>query len=235
MHRLHARRTLAWVGVAIGVAAAFVALPPVQARSPIWPVVIGLVALAIGIGSWLRGERKVGGYAVAAGMFGFLTGYLATRSSIGHLEAVVVWGALLASTLRFATPLVFASLGGLFSERSGVVNIGLEGMMLIGAFFAVWGADVTGAWTLGLLIGMLAGGVTALVYAFFAVTLRSDQIVGGTAITGGPGSPLRSGALRWSELCRRASRGRRDRLSRTRASSRTSRAAPTARAQYSSG
>ena len=182
MHRLHARRTLAWVGVAIGVAAAFVVLPPVQARSPIWPVVIGLVALAIGIGSWLRGERKVGGYAVAAGMFGFLIGYLATRSSIGHLEAVVVWGALLASTLRFATPLVFASLGGLFSERSGVINIGLEGMMLIGAFFAVWGADVTGAWTLGLLIGKLAGGVTALVYAFFAVTLRSDQIVGGTAI-----------------------------------------------------
>jgi general nucleoside transport system permease protein len=70
----------------------------------------------------------------------------------------------------------------MFSERSGVVNIGLEGMMLMGAFFAAWGADVTNSWVLGILIGSGFGGLLALVHAFFAIHLRADQIVGGTAI-----------------------------------------------------
>src|SRR5206468_3370576 len=87
-----------------------------------------------------------------------------------------------ASMLRYATPLIFASIGGMFSERSGVVNIGLEGMMLMGAFFGIWGADATSSWVLGVLIGVLAGGALALVHAFFAIHLRADQIVGGTAI-----------------------------------------------------
>jgi general nucleoside transport system permease protein len=175
-------RAVAWAGVLVGVAATLVALPPVGVRSPVAPVVIGLFALTIGIGSWLRGERRIGGYAIAAGVLGLLIGYLATRSSTENLEAVVVWGALFAATLRYATPLVFASLGGLFSERSGVVNIGLEGMMLMGAFFAVWGADVTGSWALGLLIGIGSGALMGLLHAFFSVSLRADQIVGGTAI-----------------------------------------------------
>jgi simple sugar transport system permease protein len=70
----------------------------------------------------------------------------------------------------------------MFSERSGVVNIGLEGMMLMGAFWGVYGADKTGSWAGGLLIAMLAGGLMALVHAFFAIHLRADQIVGGTAV-----------------------------------------------------
>jgi simple sugar transport system permease protein len=175
-------RAVAWIGVLIGVIAALSALPPWTVRSPFVPVVIGLFALTIGIGSWIRGERRVGGYAIAAGVIGLLIGYLATRSSVGNLETVVVWGALFGAALRYATPLLFASLGGLFSERSGVVNIGLEGMMLTGAFFAIWGADVTGNWVTGLAIGILSGGVFGLLHAFFSITLRADQIVGGTAI-----------------------------------------------------
>jgi general nucleoside transport system permease protein len=176
------KRILAWAAVGLGLVAAFVALPPLEIRTPVAPIVIGLVALTIGIGSWLRGERRIGAYGIAAGVAGLAIGVLATRSSIEHLEGAVVWGALLAAMLRYATPLAFASLGGLFSERSGVVNIGLEGMMLTGAFFAIWGADITDSWQLGLAIAIVAGGMMALLHAFFSITLRADQIVGGTAI-----------------------------------------------------
>jgi ABC-type uncharacterized transport system permease subunit len=176
------RRSLAGLGVAVGIVAALLMLPPITLRSPIVPIVLGLVAVTIGIGSWIRGERRIGGYAIAAGVVGLAIGVLATRSSVENLDAVVVWGALIGATLRYATPLLFAALGGLFSERSGVVNIGLEGMMLTGAFFAIWGADVTGTWTLGLAIGIGSGALFGLLHAFFSITLRADQIVGGTAI-----------------------------------------------------
>jgi len=89
---------------------------------------------------------------------------------------------LLTATLRMSTPLILAAMGGLISERSGVMNIALEGLMLLGAFFAVAGTYWTGSPWLGLLIGVLAAMVGGLIHAIWCVTLRGDQIVAGTAI-----------------------------------------------------
>ncbi|MGH3142458.1 MAG: ABC transporter permease, partial [Gaiellales bacterium] len=85
-------------------------------------------------------------------------------------------------TFRAATPLTFAALGGIFSERSGVVNIGLEGMLLMGAFFGFLGADKLGDWRWGILAGIVAGAALALVHAFISIHLRADQIVSGFAV-----------------------------------------------------
>jgi general nucleoside transport system permease protein len=175
-------RSVAWAGIGIGVAAAWVSLPPLTTRNAVASILLGLVAVALGVGAILQDERRMGAFAVASGILGAGIGYLATQSGIGNLEVVVVWSALFASMLRYATPLIFASIGGLFSERSGVVNIGLEGMMLMGAFFGIMTADKLESWWLGLACGILSGGALALIHAFFSIHLRADQIVGGTAI-----------------------------------------------------
>jgi general nucleoside transport system permease protein len=91
-------------------------------------------------------------------------------------------GPILQSTVRNATPLVFAALGGLFSERSGVVNIGLEGLMLIAAFAGVAGAHFSGSALVGLGTALAAGLLFALIHALMCVTFEADQIISGTAI-----------------------------------------------------
>jgi general nucleoside transport system permease protein len=180
--RTRSARRIGFAGIGLGALAFWLALPPVHTRTPYVSISVGILAAAAGIWAANHGERRVGWGAVAAALIGITGGLLATQSSVGNLEIVVVWSALLSATLRSATPLVFAAMGGMFSERSGVVNIGLEGMMLMGAFFGAWGADKTDSWEGGLVIAMAAGGALALVHAFFAIQLRADQIVGGTAI-----------------------------------------------------
>jgi len=171
-----------WSGVALGILAFWLALPPLMVRTPAPSLVIAACGAALGIWTLREGKRRLGWGAVAAALFGAIGAIAATQSGEANLDRVVVWSALAAAMLRFATPLIFAALGGVVSERAGVVNIGLEGMMLVGAFFGIYGADVLDGWIGGLLLGMLAGGVLALLHAFFAVTLRADQIVSGFAI-----------------------------------------------------
>ena len=176
-------RVLAWVGIAFGLIAFWVALPPLKVRTEWIPPVIGLFGITCGINVLIRGHaRRLAWFAIVISVLGIGLGYLATRSSEGHLDQVIVWSALTAAMLRYATPLAFAAMGGIFSERSGVVNIGLEGMMLSGAFFGILGADKFNSWELGLLCAALSGAAFALIHAYFAIQLRADQIVGGTAI-----------------------------------------------------
>ena len=91
-------------------------------------------------------------------------------------------GSVLASAIRYATPLVLAALGGLFSERSGVVNIGLEGLMLISAFTGVVGAYFSGNVLVGVLFALAGGLVFSLIHAVMCVTFEADQIISGVAI-----------------------------------------------------
>lgn len=90
--------------------------------------------------------------------------------------------ALLAAGVRLATPLIYASLGNILSERAGVLNIGLEGMMVAGVFGAYLGALVSMTPWGGAFGGMLAGAVIGFLYAVMVVHFRADQVVIGTGI-----------------------------------------------------
>lgn len=89
---------------------------------------------------------------------------------------------LLTSAIRLATPLLLAALAGVYSERSGVVNIALEGIMISGAFFSVWFTHMTGNAWIGVLAGILFGVATAAMLAVLAINLKGNQVIAGTAI-----------------------------------------------------
>jgi general nucleoside transport system permease protein len=90
--------------------------------------------------------------------------------------------ALIASTIRLSTPLILAALGGLYSERGGVINIALEGMMLAGAFTAAAVTVFTHSPWAGLLAAVIAGLMVAALHAVVTINFRADQVVSGAAI-----------------------------------------------------
>jgi general nucleoside transport system permease protein len=90
---------------------------------------------------------------------------------------------VLASAVVYGTPLLYAALGELLAERAGVLNLGVEGMMLVGAVMGFWAVQRTGSLLLAILVAAIAGGAMALIHAFLVVTLRANQIVSGLALT----------------------------------------------------
>ncbi len=107
------------------------------------------------------------------------------------LIGVVIWQyaqnaqiteAVIASTIRQSTPLVLGALCGLLGERSAVINIGIEGQMLLGAFVGFLANVWTGNLFLSVLAAVLVGAIMGLLLAYMSVTLKMDQIIGGTVI-----------------------------------------------------
>ena len=169
-------------GVVLGALAWVITIPPIGVRGIVPSIV--LAALAVGAGAWsaARGERKLGIEAILLAVVAVAGAAASANSSAATLKSVFTWSALVAATLRYATPLVFGALGGVISERSGVINVGLEGEMLMGCFWGIYGADLLHSWVWGLLVGMVAGGLLGLLHGFFSVQLRANQIVSGFGI-----------------------------------------------------
>jgi ABC-type uncharacterized transport system permease subunit len=98
------------------------------------------------------------------------------------MSTLIIIGTILSNTLLYATPLIFAALGGVFSERSGVVNIGLEGLMTIGAFSAAVTTIDSGSPWLGLVVALVAGAIFAIPHAIASISFQADQVVSGVAL-----------------------------------------------------
>ncbi len=107
---------------------------------------------------------------------------LVTAVAISYASNAIVTQAVLSSMLRQSTPLVLGAMCGLLGERSGVINIGIEGQMLLSAFMGFMVSVWTGSPAMGVAAGLLTGALLGLLLAFMSVTLKIDQIIGGTVI-----------------------------------------------------
>ena len=180
--RFASPKAIGIAGLVLAVLTWVIALPPALVRSPIPSIILAIASVAAGWIAAAGGERRLGFTDIGLAIIAVIGGIAMTRAGVGHLRNVFVWSALVAAMLRYATPLLFAALGGIISERSGVINIGLEGMMLMGCYYGIYGSDVLGSWALGLAVAAAAGGLLAAVHAVFSIHLRANQVVSGTGI-----------------------------------------------------
>jgi simple sugar transport system permease protein len=109
-------------------------------------------------------------------------GFVFPGTTAGRVADVTFRAGTLSSTLRLSVPIALAALGGIFSEKSGVINIGLEGLLIISAFSAVYAVDITDSLWVGFASGVFASTLLALLFAVVCIEFRADQIIAGLAV-----------------------------------------------------
>ena len=154
-----------------------IAAPDLVLPTNISLFVLGFLVAILGVYQIVSGSNRVSlfvGLSAIALVFGFLI--WATRG-----QSLNLTGMLVSSIVR-ATPIAFAALAGIYSERSGVVNIGIEGMMLMGAFISIIVASATQNLFLGVIGGILAGMLMGLLHAVLSIKYKVNQIISGTVL-----------------------------------------------------
>jgi ABC-type uncharacterized transport system permease subunit len=150
-------------------------LVDLPSRATLWA--LGAFCMFAAAYQWVRGAEGIG---LAAGLVGFFA-----------IAALLVWAtrgtslslfAMLRESIVRATPLILGALSGLWCEKSGVVNIAIEGMMLSGAFTAVAATSMFGSPWVGILVAILTGGLMASLHAVLSIKYKVDQIISGTVI-----------------------------------------------------
>nr|WP_221209361.1 ABC transporter permease [Leifsonia aquatica] len=143
-------------------------------------VVIVILAIITACSAYLSwNARKTPIWLVVVFALAFMFGFLAWAGS-GELPVPVT--GLLLGTISLSVPLVFGALGGVISERGGVVNVAIEGQLLAGAFVSAMTATLTGSWVVGLLAAMVAGVLVSFVLAAFAIKYLVDQVIVGVVL-----------------------------------------------------
>lgn len=156
----------------------YVALPDlrVPALPALW--VLGAAVAFLGGYQLSRAHRGASNLLLGLGFLAFLFSFLLWATAGKSFNLV----GMLSSTILRATPIALGAMSGIFCERSGVINIAIEGMMLTSAFAAVLVASATHNLWIGLVAAVLTGMLLALLHALLSVTFRVDQIVSGTVI-----------------------------------------------------
>lgn len=191
------RRVIAGFFILLGLLALVSYLPQLGAAEPqVTRLALDPPRLVLALPTALS-MTLIGALFLVAGVVGFLP--IAGRASDGLLwasgvlliPAILIWAAagkqtnattLFAEALRLGTPIALGAMAGIWAERSGVVNIGIEGMMLTGAAFGFAAFVFTNNIVLGVLTAVLLGGSIALIHGMLSITFRTDQIISGTVI-----------------------------------------------------
>jgi len=131
----------------------------------------------------LSGRQTAGLAAGAVAVVAFVAAGLARPESLaGELLSIATSESAFGAALRLSVPIALAALGGIFAEKAGVINIGLEGLLIVAAFGAIWGTDVTGSILLGFALGVLASTALSGLFAVVCIEFRADQIIAGLAV-----------------------------------------------------